>query len=317
MPEQQDANTISFTLKPVAPFRLDYTVWALRRRPGNAIDRWDGLAWRRVHELAGGVCEVRVTQAGPPENPSLRVLASGRALTADAKTPIRKLLTRMLGLDRDLAGFYELTRHDRIMAALAERFRGVRLPRFPTLFEALVNGIACQQLSLTVGIIVLNRLAESYGARFSTPDGTAFGFPGPEKLAGADMAEKFPVPFWVVLLCHAAIGLGTLFGGWRIVKTMGHSLTKLQPIGGFCAETGGGVTILALAHYGIPVSTTHTITGAIVGVGAVHRFSAVRWGVAAFVVAVAIGWSVYDAPAGCEVQSGIFAAQLCSRARSS
>ena len=76
-------------------------------------------------ELAGGVCEVQVTQAGPPENPSLRVLASGRALTADAKTPIRKLLTRMLGLDRDLAGFYELTRHDRVMAALAERFRGV------------------------------------------------------------------------------------------------------------------------------------------------------------------------------------------------
>ena len=75
------------------------------------------------------------------------------------------------------------------------------------------------------------------------------------------------MPFWVVLACHAAIGLGTLFGGWRIVQTMGHNLTKLQPIGGFCAETGGGVTILALAHFGIPVSTTHTITGAIVGRG--------------------------------------------------
>jgi len=90
----------------------------------------------------------------------------------------------------------------------------------------------------------------------------------------------FPVPFWVVLSCHAAIGLGTLFGGWRIVKTMGHNLTKLQPIGGFCAETGGGVTILALAHAGIPVSTTHTITGAIVGVGSTRGTRAVRWGVA-------------------------------------
>jgi PiT family inorganic phosphate transporter len=105
-----------------------------------------------------------------------------------------------------------------------------------------------------------------------------------DRAAAAHMAEKFPVPFWVVLSCHAAIGLGTLFGGWRIVKTMGHSLTKLQPIGGFSAETGGGVTILALAHYGIPVSTTHTITGAIVGVGATKGTRAVRWGVAGRII---------------------------------
>jgi len=105
-----------------------------------------------------------------------------------------------------------------------------------------------------------------------------------DRAAAAHMADKFPVPFWVVLLCHAAIGLGTLFGGWRIVKTMGHSLTKLQPIGGFSAETGGGVTILALAHFGIPVSTTHTITGAIVGVGATRGTRAVRWGVAGRII---------------------------------
>ncbi len=105
-----------------------------------------------------------------------------------------------------------------------------------------------------------------------------------DRAAAAHMAQKFPVPFWVVLLCHAAIGLGTMFGGWRIVKTMGHSLTKLQPIGGFSAETGGGVTILALAHYGIPVSTTHTITGAIVGVGATRGTRAVRWGVAGRII---------------------------------
>jgi PiT family inorganic phosphate transporter len=101
-----------------------------------------------------------------------------------------------------------------------------------------------------------------------------------DRVSAADVAAKFPVPFWVVLACHAAIALGTMFGGWRIVKTMGHKLTKLQPIGGFAAETGGGVTILALAHYGIPVSTTHTITGAIVGVGATRGTRAVRWGVA-------------------------------------
>jgi PiT family inorganic phosphate transporter len=100
----------------------------------------------------------------------------------------------------------------------------------------------------------------------------------------ADVAAKFPVPFWVVLACHAAIGLGTMFGGWRIVKTMGHNLTRLQPMGGACAETGGGVTILALAHWGIPVSTTHTITGAIVGVGSTKGTRAVRWGVAGRIV---------------------------------
>ena len=96
--------------------------------------------------------------------------------------------------------------------------------------------------------------------------------------------QPFHVPIWVVFLCHAAIGAGTFFGGWRIVKTMGHSLTKLQPIGGFCAETGGGVTILGLAHVGIPVSTTHTITGAIVGVGSTKGTRAVRWGVAGRIV---------------------------------
>jgi inorganic phosphate transporter, PiT family len=112
----------------------------------------------------------------------------------------------------------------------------------------------------------------------------------------------FPVPFWVVLSCHLAIGLGTMFGGWRIVRTMGHNLTKLQPIGGFCAETGGGVTILALAHAGIPVSTTHTITGAIVGVGATKGTRAVRWGVAGRIV-----WAwIFTIPAAAIVSAILF-----------
>jgi inorganic phosphate transporter, PiT family len=92
------------------------------------------------------------------------------------------------------------------------------------------------------------------------------------------------VPFWVILICHAAIALGTMFGGWRIVRTMGMRLTALQPIGGFCAETAGAIALLGSATLGIPVSTTHTITGAIVGVGSTRRFSAVRWGVAQNVV---------------------------------
>ncbi|CAN7275499.1 anion permease [Massilia sp. LjRoot122] len=91
-------------------------------------------------------------------------------------------------------------------------------------------------------------------------------------------------PAWVIISCYAAIAFGTLFGGWRIVKTMGQKITKLKPVGGFCAETGGAMTLLMASFFGIPVSTTHTITGAIVGVGASQKMSAVRWGVAGNIV---------------------------------
>jgi inorganic phosphate transporter, PiT family len=124
-------------------------------------------------------------------------------------------------------------------------------------------------------------------------------------LYGTIWADRpFGVPFWVILICHAAIGLGTAFGGWRIVRTMGHNLTKLQPIGGFCAETGGGVTILAISKLGIPVSTTHTITGAIVGVGATKGTRAVRWGVAGRIV-----WAwVLTIPAAAAVAAAVYVA---------
>jgi PiT family inorganic phosphate transporter len=92
------------------------------------------------------------------------------------------------------------------------------------------------------------------------------------------------IPFWVVMAAQFAIAAGTAAGGWRIVKTMGTKITKLRPFGGFCAETAGGITVLMASHLGVPVSTTHTITGAIVGVGASHRISAVRWGVAGRIV---------------------------------
>ena len=95
--------------------------------------------------------------------------------------------------------------------------------------------------------------------------------------------DKSP-PGWVIVGCYLAIGLGTMFGGWRIVKTMGQKITKLKPVGGFCAETGGALTLFLATALGIPVSTTHTITGAIVGVGSTQRASAVRWGVAGNIV---------------------------------
>jgi PiT family inorganic phosphate transporter len=91
-------------------------------------------------------------------------------------------------------------------------------------------------------------------------------------------------PIWVIVSCYGAISFGTLFGGWRIVKTMGQRITKLKPVGGFCAETGGAITLLMASFWGVPVSTTHTITGAIVGVGSAQKMSAVRWGVAGNIV---------------------------------
>jgi PiT family inorganic phosphate transporter len=99
-----------------------------------------------------------------------------------------------------------------------------------------------------------------------------------------DIAGKLPIPFWVVIVAHAAIGLGTLSGGWRIIKTMGSRITKLQPIGGFAAETGAALAIYTATALGVGISTTHTITGAIVGVGSTRRLSAVRWGVAGQIV---------------------------------
>jgi len=103
-------------------------------------------------------------------------------------------------------------------------------------------------------------------------------------LVAAGHLKTFAVPIWVILISHAAIALGTMFGGWRIVKTMGSKITKLQPFGGFCAETAGAITLVSATLSGIPVSTTHTITGAIVGVGATKRISAVKWGVAQRIV---------------------------------
>ncbi len=122
------------------------------------------------------------------------------------------------------------------------------------------------------------------------------------------MGDTFEVPFWVVISCQAAMAIGTLFGGWRIVHTMGSKITRLTPQQGFCAETGGAITLFAATSLGVPVSTTHTITGAIVGVGAARRVSAVRWGVARGIV---VAWIVTMPmsgliAAGAYLASGLF-----------
>jgi PiT family inorganic phosphate transporter len=121
-------------------------------------------------------------------------------------------------------------------------------------------------------------------------------------LFAAGMIDTFYIPFWVVLLAHTAIGLGTLAGGWRIIHTMGSKITKLQPVGGFAAETGAATALLVATMTGVPVSTTHAITGSIVGVGATRRLSAVRWGVATQIV-----WAwVMTIPAAFTIGAGVY-----------
>lgn len=103
-------------------------------------------------------------------------------------------------------------------------------------------------------------------------------------IATGQYSDTHTPPIWIIISCYCAISLGTLFGGWRIVKTMGQKITKLKPVSGFCAETGGSITLFIATTLGVPVSTTHTITGAIVGVGASHKMSAVRWGIAGNII---------------------------------
>jgi len=123
---------------------------------------------------------------------------------------------------------------------------------------------------------------------------------------GYASASDTSPPTWVIVCCYVAIGLGTMFGGWRIVKTMGQKITKLKPVGGFCAETGGAMTLFIATALGIPVSTTHTITGAIVGVGSTQRASAVRWGVAGNII-----WAwIFTIPASAFVAAVAYWASL-------
>jgi DNA-3-methyladenine glycosylase II len=176
----------AFQFKPVPPFRLDLTVWLLRRRPHNLVDRWDGRTYRRVLVVPDQVVKVAVTQTGPAESPLLLVEASHPLPHGNLTAILTSRLTRMLGMNADLAPFYRLAESDNRLGPLVRRFRGFKPPRFPSVFEALVNAIACQQLTLTLGIHLLNRLATAYGPVFPAADESHHAFPGPMDLAGLE-----------------------------------------------------------------------------------------------------------------------------------
>jgi DNA-3-methyladenine glycosylase II len=178
----------SFELEPVSPFRLDLTAWALRRQPANVVDRWDGTTYRRVLPLPGGPVDVAVTQSGPPEAARLKVTVAGQPNRVAVRTAVTSALERLLGLRSDLTAFYRFAVDDRRLGPLARRFRGMKPPRFATVFECAVNAMACQQVTLTLGVSLLNRLAVAFGTTFGNGDEAGHAFPRPADLAGLSPA---------------------------------------------------------------------------------------------------------------------------------
>ncbi|MDE2129264.1 MAG: DNA-3-methyladenine glycosylase 2 family protein [Betaproteobacteria bacterium] len=177
--------TFEFELTPRPPFRLDLTVWALRRQPGNRIDAWDGRRYARGVALGASVLRIAVEQGGVPAAPRLLVAVQGPEGRRDvAQELVSGLLRRALGLDIDLEGFYRFAASDAALAPLAARFRGMKPPRFPALFEALANAIACQQVSLASGIAMLGKLASALAPQTQC-DAGVLAFPQPRAVLAA------------------------------------------------------------------------------------------------------------------------------------
>ncbi|MEN9618002.1 MAG: hypothetical protein RL406_239 [Pseudomonadota bacterium] len=215
----------------------------------NVITWYYGIPSSSSHALIGGISGAVIAKAG----------TSALVAAGILKTVAFIFVSPLLGF----------TLGSLMMVAVAWIFRSFRPSRVDKWFRRLQLvsagayslGHGGNDAQKTIGIIWMLLLATGY----------------------ASAEDKSP-PSWAIVSCYMAIGLGTMFGGWRIVKTMGQKITKLKPVGGFCAETGGAMTLFLATALGIPVSTTHTITGAIVGVGSTQRASAVRWGVAGGIV---------------------------------
>ena len=216
----------------------------------NLLTWWLGLPSSSSHALIGGFAGAAIVKAGPGV-----LVAKGLV-----KTIVFIVLSPMLGMLLGFLFFLSVTWIFRKARPepLDKAFRKVQLVSA----AAFSFGHGMNDAQKTMGIIAV--------LLFSTGH-----------------LKSMEIPFWIVLICHAAIGLGTLTGGWRIVRTMGMRITQLKPIGGSCAEFAGAVTLIGASLGGIPVSTTHTITGAIMGVGSVRRLSAVRWGIARTII---IAW---------------------------
>ncbi|MDT8998238.1 inorganic phosphate transporter [Paucibacter sp. APW11] len=215
----------------------------------NVITWWYGIPSSSSHALIGGIVGAVIAKAG----------AGSLVAAGVGKTVLFIFLSPLLGF---LLGSLMMV----IVAWLFRRSSPLKVDNWFRRLQLVSAGLYSlghggNDAQKTIGIIWMLLVASGYAAA----------------------ADKAP-PSWVIWACYLAIGCGTMFGGWRIVRTMGQKITKLKPVGGFCAETGGALTLFLATALGVPVSTTHTITGAIVGVGSVQRASAVRWGVAGNIV---------------------------------
>ena len=186
---------MTFLLEPVPPFRLDLTAWAIRRRPENLMDRWDGKSYRRVLTIDADAVRVTVTQSRGKTTPHLHVVAIPAGRGVPKKARIAAAIERLLGTRVDLRPFYRFAAGEPRLHELAARFRGLKPPRFPTVFEGVINGIACQQLSLAVGITLLNRLSAACGLNFADADGVQYAFPCPVHLAAMSIEDLLPLGF--------------------------------------------------------------------------------------------------------------------------
>ena len=237
----------------------------------NIVTWWLGLPSSSSHALIGGIVGAGVAKAG----------AGSLLFSGIGKTVLFIFVSPLLGF---LLGAL-------LMVLVANVFRHVSPLKVDNLFRRLQLvsaglyslGHGGNDAQKTIGIIWMLLIA-----------------------SGNAQAGAAAPPAWVIWVCYLAIGTGTMFGGWRIVKTMGQRITKLKPVGGFCAETGGAITLFLATLLGVPVSTTHTITGAIVGVGSVRRAAAVRWGLAGNIV-----WAwIFTIPASAFVAALFYALSL-------
>lgn len=228
---------------------------------------WWGLPTSSSHALIGGLCGAGAAYAG------WGVLNWDKILTTVKFIPLAPLIGMGLGFLLMLAVYW-----------LFRRWRPAQVDRLfrrgQLVSAALYSlGHGGNDAQKTMGVIVALLVA-----------------------AGRRSPDDTHIPLWIVLSCHAAMGVGTAFGGWRIVRTMGMKITKLQPVGGFCAETAGAVTLFGSTQLGIPVSTTHTITGSIIGVGATRKLTGIKWGVAGRIL-----WAwILTIPASALVAAGCF-----------
>ncbi|MEM0121538.1 MAG: DNA-3-methyladenine glycosylase 2 family protein [Thermoprotei archaeon] len=176
-------------LEALPPFRLDYTVWALKRRLVNLVDTFEGGVYRRVEVVGGRPVGVEVAQVGSPDEPRLTVRLVCVEPAGDVVEELVRRVIRLLGVSVDLGGFYRIAAGDPHLSALVNAFLGLKPPRFPNLFEAILNAVACQQVSLDVGLGLVSKLAKSFGERLSDARGYTYSFPQPQRVMGASVAS--------------------------------------------------------------------------------------------------------------------------------